>query len=238
MEGVKSETRRQIIMNFYRQNKSKGKPYTWKHFKKQGVPRATVYRALERVDTDKSFGHSKGAGRPKKLNRQQERQVRDKIENKKGVSPKQIAGKLRVSRQTVMRAYQRQGGKYFLKKRASLVKDKQLPRILAACRALSTSYYPPSSSTSIVIDDKSYFPVDNKSLSRNRGFWSRDPSSAPDDVRFRKETKFPEKILISVVISERGFSEPYFTPALRVSCFLFLPFFAIVCHFFIYSISI
>ena len=39
MDAIISETRHQIITNFYRQNSSEGMRFTDKHFKKNGVPK-------------------------------------------------------------------------------------------------------------------------------------------------------------------------------------------------------
>ena len=46
MEGVKLETRRQILMNFYRQNLAKGKNHTVQYFLKLGVPKRSIYNAI------------------------------------------------------------------------------------------------------------------------------------------------------------------------------------------------
>ena len=45
MEGVKHETRRQIIINFYQKNLGKGKLYTINFFKTMSVKKLQVYRA-------------------------------------------------------------------------------------------------------------------------------------------------------------------------------------------------
>ena len=217
-------------INFYQKFKNKGKQYTVQHFLAQGVPKSTIYSVINRVDSGQSYKRKEGTGAERKLTKPQEKDVKRLMENKKGVSTKTLGKKFGVSRFTIARTFKRQGGKYHLRRRAPLVTEKQRPKIMEACEALATIYYPLNSSTAIVIDDESYFPVGNDSLSGNRGFWSTDPKAAPDDVRFRKETKFPMKILASVVISERGFSEPYFTPAkqvIEIQLKLFLPFFAI-----------
>ena len=66
MEGVKNETRCQIIMNFYQKNESKGKPYTIKFFKQLDVTRKQIYHAIARVEWGESHLQKKGAGVPQK----------------------------------------------------------------------------------------------------------------------------------------------------------------------------
>ena len=67
MEGVKNETRRQIIINFYRKNSDKGKAYTVDFFKKLDVHYSQVYRAIARAESGESHLQRLGAGAPRKL---------------------------------------------------------------------------------------------------------------------------------------------------------------------------
>jgi hypothetical protein len=46
MDGVKAETQRKIITYFYRENITKRKLYTMKHFEKENANWRTVYRLL------------------------------------------------------------------------------------------------------------------------------------------------------------------------------------------------
>ena len=67
MEGVKNQTRRQSIMNFYRKNSHKGQPYAVDYFKKLKVNSEQVYRAIARVErgdwgvTSSAEGHQGAA---------------------------------------------------------------------------------------------------------------------------------------------------------------------------------
>ena len=81
MEGVKTETRRQIIMNFYQKNSDKGKSYTVDFFNKLDVSQAQVYRAITRVESRELHPQRKGAGVPWKLSTAQENQVVKAMEN-------------------------------------------------------------------------------------------------------------------------------------------------------------
>ena len=83
MEGVLPEVRRQIIANFYGKNVSKGKMYTFQHFKKMGCKKTAIYRVMKLVDAGESVEQKEGQGRPRKLTSAQERKVKLAFNNKK-----------------------------------------------------------------------------------------------------------------------------------------------------------
>ena len=82
MEGIKHETRRQIISNFYQKNREKGKAYTIRFFEALDVKKDQVYQAISRVEAGTSHEQRRGAGRPRKLSKQQEKHVMKSMENK------------------------------------------------------------------------------------------------------------------------------------------------------------
>ena len=65
MEGVLPEVRRQIIADFYGKSVSKGKMYTFQHFKKMGCKKTAIYRVMKLVDTGESVEQKEGQGRPR-----------------------------------------------------------------------------------------------------------------------------------------------------------------------------
>ena len=75
MEGVLPEVRRQIIADFYGKNVSKGKMYTFQHFKKMGCKKTAIYRVMRLVDAGESVAQKEGQGRPRKLTKAQEKKV-------------------------------------------------------------------------------------------------------------------------------------------------------------------
>ena len=83
MEGVLPEVRRQIIADFFGKNVSKGKMYTFQHFKKMGYNKTAIYRVMKLVDAGESVEQKEGQGRPRKLTSAQERKVKLAFNNKK-----------------------------------------------------------------------------------------------------------------------------------------------------------
>ena len=59
--------RHQIIADFYGKNVSKGKMYTFQHFKKMGCKKTAIYRVMKLVDAGESVEQKEGQGRPRKL---------------------------------------------------------------------------------------------------------------------------------------------------------------------------
>ena len=173
MEALKQEVKREIIADFYRKNVAKGKPHTVRHFVSMGLKKTQIYSVMQLVDAGESVAQKSGQGRPRKLSKAQERQIKKLVNNKKGPSASILASKY-VCKKTISATLKRQDTRYRKKKRAPLVSKDQDRRIREACRRLSTDYYPPESSTSIVIDDESYFCLRNDALSVNRGFWTDD----------------------------------------------------------------
>ena len=55
MDAIISETRHQIIMNFYQQNSSEGMRFTDKHLKKNGIPKTFKQAVYSRGHQAKSL---------------------------------------------------------------------------------------------------------------------------------------------------------------------------------------
>ena len=62
MAGDSKKSLKTAVLEFYKLNSNKGKPYAFKHFRNAGVHRATVYRWIEKIEKsvnlDKSFNPS------------------------------------------------------------------------------------------------------------------------------------------------------------------------------------
>ena len=84
MENIKHETRRQIIIDFYRNHQAKGKPCTVFNFAKMQVGRRQVYRAIEWYESGASYQRQGNKGQPTKLTQDQEKKVIKAMEEKNG----------------------------------------------------------------------------------------------------------------------------------------------------------
>ena len=60
------------------------------------------------------------------------------------------------------------------------------------------------------MDDESYFCLKDDISPENVGFYKKSVTSAgnvTEEVRFKTKTKYPEKLLVCITISEKGISE-------------------------------
>ena len=62
------------------------------------------------------------------------------------------------------------------------------------------------------MDDESYFTLSGAGMPGNRGYYTSDPSKTPDEIKFRQEEKFPTKVMIWAVISDKAIGDIYVSP--------------------------
>ena len=62
---------------------------------------------------------------------------------------------------------------------------------------------------SVVIDDEKYFTLSTSDQLGNSGYYTDNKSSTPEDVRFKKKSKYEPKVLVWVAFSEDGIAEPF-----------------------------
>ena len=63
-----------------------------------------------------------------------------------------------------------------------------------------------------VIDDESYFTLDNSDLAGNDMFYSDDINSCSDNIKYKLVEKFAPKLLVWIAMCSRGASEIYIVP--------------------------
>ena len=94
--------RRNVIGQFYMEHWDKGKTFTYKHFKKMKVPKATVYRILRQCDEGIPMTRKAGSGRPAKImTPNQCRRLHADMKEKIGASQSRAARKYGVTQQYV-----------------------------------------------------------------------------------------------------------------------------------------
>jgi len=59
------------------------------------------------------------------------------------------------------------------------------------------------------MDDESYFSIDGSDSFGNDFYYSHESLEAPNNVKFKFVSKFPQKVLVWLAISSRGISQPY-----------------------------
>ena len=194
------------------ENWSKGKAFTYKHFKNMQVPKSTLYRIMRQCDEGVPLSRKSGSGRPaKKMPPVKCQRLQADMKEKIGASQPRAARKYNISQQYVS---------WILKGKTSLryrkrqtvpdVTEKQKKRQKTACTILRKSAMKPSGKTVIIMDDETYFSFKNNSCVTNKGFYTSDKKQTPSEVRFAKKGKFPKKMMLWLAISSEGMSDPVF----------------------------
>ena len=214
LEGLKQEQARALIGKFYMENWMQGKVYTIKHFKAMNIPKSTIYRVLQRYEEGTGSKRKSGSGRPAiKMTNTKKRMLIKEATHKVGATQRKLAKKYDISVAMVNNILKKNQIKYSKRKTAPKYYPGQQERAQKAIRKLRRDFFPPSGSASIVMDDESYFCLKNDQTPANSGYYQKIGSSngdVPENVRFKYTSKYPEKLLMWITISEKGISEPFF----------------------------
>lgn len=133
--------------------------------------------------------------------------------NKVGATQRKLAKKYDISVAMVNNILKKNHIKYFKRKSVPKYYPGQQERAQKAVRKLRRDFFPPSGSASVVMDDETYFCLKNDQTPANSGYYQEIGSSGgdvPENVRFKYTSKYPEKLLMWITISEKGISEPFF----------------------------
>ncbi len=64
-----------------------------------------------------------------------------------------------------------------------------------------------------VLDDESYFMLDLSSIVNNDVFYTSNIKDTPASVKFKQQSKYPEKVMVWLAASTKGISEIFITPS-------------------------
>ena len=91
----------------------------------------------------------------------------------------------------------------------------QLQQAKQRCGILRRYFFQLSGTTSIVLDDESYFSLQNDCCPGNDGYYvykNTPLNDVPAHICIQPQEKYPVKVMVWVSISECGISAPYFCP--------------------------
>lgn len=98
-----------------------------------------------------------------------------------------LSKKCKVSKDTIFRNKKKLGLKRYHRNVKPRYTEKQLRKIPGKCRKLRQCYL--KGETVIIMDDVKYFTFSNISSDANKGFYTGDKSSTPNDVKFIYKAK-------------------------------------------------
>jgi len=202
------EDLRKRICQFRNLHLEKPKMFTVKHFLDKGASKATIYRALERVEKNIGYQRKKGCGwKAIKMDKKHIDQLKKTFDHHHGVSQRQVARRFNCVQSYISKILKDKTNiRYYKKKKIPHRSESQLARIKPLCRHIYRNFR----NFDFVLDDESYFTYANTTLAGNDGFYSSDVSSTTSDVKFKRKKKYEEKVLVSLIISPKGTSKPMF----------------------------
>jgi hypothetical protein len=165
MKSLNEFQKRQLVGQFYEENRRKGKPFTVRHFIEMGLKRRSIYNVISRIENNKPLKRSNGSGRKAiKMNHKKIESLINSFDGKKRVSQKRKAQKYDISQSYVSKIQGWAGVKYYKKR----IKSKTIPEqdivIKKRLNRLSKTSFRPSNGLKIVIDDESYFSLSGENM--------------------------------------------------------------------------
>ena len=209
--SISRKALRSTVFNFYQIHKDKGKKYTIKHFEGQ-YDRKYLYQLLKAFDERGTDERKKGSGRKKKLSKTEVKKLVKDVNHKTGCSQRKLARKFKVSLSTINKYLKSEKVIYKKRKRAPKQSEDQKKRAKSRLSKLCRGVFKATGDAIIIMDDESYFTLDGAGMPGNSGYYTTDMNETPCDVKHRTESKFPEKVMIWNVISEKGCGQLYVSP--------------------------
>lgn len=198
----------QRICNFYYDFANKSVKTTVNYFKKKNIPRSTIYYVLKKYlqcSTTKDLHRN---GRPLKLSRKNLNNLVKSVNNKCGVSQRELARRFQVHQSTISRNL-RQRTSVVIRRRQKAPKMDSEQQQIRARRNCGKLYRKLLNGCDLIIDDEKYFKLSGDNVVGNRCFYSTDPDTAPPSVKFQKKKKFEPKVMIWMAMSSKGVSNIY-----------------------------
>lgn len=180
------------------------KSETLKHFTSEGVPRSTVYSVLANAQERGTTERKPGTGRTATImtNKRKSALARS-IEGRLGVSTRNLSRKYGCTQQYVQKIIRKLGFKCYSRQKAPAYQPEQIAKVKSQSRWMHDHY----GDKILVLDDEKYFTLSGP---QNGHYYMRDNSEVADEVKFKSCEKFEKKVLVYLVASERGISEPFF----------------------------
>ena len=118
------------------------------HFVKEGIARSTVYKTINRLETDPSITDNKKTGRPLKLTTANRLNLKRLTNNRFGVSQRTLGNKFSVNQSTISRNLSKLGIKYRKRQKAPYYTERQMenqkiyaPSLLINCIEIHIKYF-------------------------------------------------------------------------------------------------
>ena len=196
------------VCNFYEDATSHSVKATINYFKKRDIPERTVRYILKKYLTYGTTKFLPRKGRPVKINDRLLNELVSTINNKTGLSQRQIARRYNVHQSTISRTLRKRTSVVIRKRRKApkMNSDNQEKTARKNCGKL---YRMILNGCDIILDDEKYFGLSGDNVQYNQRFYTTDPSTTPSDIKYKKKKKFAPKLLIWMAMLPKGVSNVY-----------------------------
>ena len=204
---------RERVYHFYRENHEKGKAFTVNHFKTRGIARSSLYKILTRYDDGIDVPRRLRKSPATKMPTKKVKRLRTFFNHKTGRSQRKAASKFGICAAYVnILLKSEQYGDLIKCRKKQVIPDRserQIQQAKTKCRKLSEKF----SKHDWVLDDESYFTLDHSSIVGNDVFYTSNIKDTPATVKFKQQSKYPEKVMVWLAASTKGISEIFITPS-------------------------
>jgi len=195
------------IVSFYIDRSGLSKYLTCQHFKKEGVPKSTIYNVIAKYEKHGCYEDLPRSGRPPKMDDKKVKRLTKMLNNTSGLGQRFLASHFKVSLATINRVLNTKTNiKDYKKEKAPKYEDEQVPRVITGSRRMVVKLF---KDKDIVMNDEKYFSLSNSNIPGNDRYYTSDKSTAPDEIKYKMKKKFEAKVLVWMAISSAGLSEAY-----------------------------
>jgi transposase len=200
----KEEALRIRVYAFFNKNKKLGKMFTVRHFMAENVPRSTIYDILKRSEYFPPERKQGSGQTPQKMTKVQLNKLKKAFDHKDNISQRQAAKKFDISQQMVSNLLK----KLQITPRKKMKIPDRTEEQKKVARAKCRNLYLKNPNISWILDDESYFTLSHGKINGNDTFYSSNVAATSPSIKYTPVKKFEQKLLVWLVISERGISAP------------------------------
>jgi transposase len=195
------------IVLFYNMHQDKPKSFCVNHFKTEGISESRIYKVIAKFEQYGTYEDRSRTGRPPKMNTKKVKRLRSLVNNKDGVSQRDLARRFDVSQSTISYTLNQKTliNCYEKEKAPGYVNDQE-ERARTRAAKLGKKIFV---NNDVVMDDEKYFRLSNYNVPGNNNYYSENKTQAPPSIKYKKKVKFEPQVLVWVAMSSRGFSEIY-----------------------------
>lgn len=199
------------VYGFIEKNPNFSKVQIVAHFHLEGASQSTIYRHIASFHKNEPIERKPGSGRPPQIaSKSTIQKLKKMFNNRSGCSQNRAARAIGCSQAYICKMLKHKSGirkqkKQKIPNRSSQQKQAARPK----CRQMTENYR----GYEFVMDDESYFTLSNSTLAGNDIFYTDNIQNVPENVRYKKQSKFEKKVMVWVAISSKGMTDAYHVPA-------------------------